>query len=175
MTVQTYCTIAHVKDILSDNGVLFRSDDDEDGVLESSGTESTAQSNAIERSATKMNMMLQQTAYTLADLANNEWCKWCNATMAAVALCRRRGNPVPQSLLQEEQEYMRILEYLRAGKIDMIPGTTPSLESTPTVTNFTTEPHRVMPVRRRDANTTGTHPTPPVKHHDEYPTRDWSV
>lgn len=169
MTVQTYCVIADVKDILSDNGVLYRTDDNEDGSVAGSGTESTVQSHAIEFAAVKMNMYLQQTAYTLTALANNEWCKWCNAVKAAVILCRRRGNPVPNSLLQEEQEFERMLEMLRKGTIDAIPGTNPSFETTPVVTNFTTEPWRRTPVRRRDGSSTGQKPPATVKRHDEVP------
>lgn len=169
MTVQTFCTIADVKDLLSDNGVLYRTDDDESGAVAGSGTESTVQSHAIELAAVKMNMYLQQTAYTLTALANNEWCKWCNAVKAAVALCRRRGNPVPQSLLQEEQEFDRMLEMLRKGQIDAIPGTNPSHESTPVTINFTTEPWRRHPVRRKDGSSTGQRPPATVKRHDEIP------
>ncbi len=43
MSLQTYCAIADVKDILSDNGVLYRTDDDESGSVAGSGTESNVQ------------------------------------------------------------------------------------------------------------------------------------
>lgn len=179
MTVQTYCTAVHINDVLSDNGVRFRADDDQSGAVAASGTESTAVSNAIERSATRMNMALQHTAYTLSALASNEWCKWCNAILAAVQLCRRRGNQVPQSLLQEEQYYLETLGLLQRGVLGDIPGTHPSFETMPTVTNYTPEPWRAgMPVRRREVTSTGSRPPGTVKSWPSYPlgvASDWSI
>lgn len=172
MTVQTYCAIADVRYILSDHGVLASTDDDESGSVNGSGTEALVHTNAIQLAAVKMNMVLQSTCYTLTALANNEWCKWCNAVKAAVALRRRRGNPVPQTLIQEEQEFDRYLEMLRKGIVDAIPGTAPTLESIPTVTNFRVEPWRRMPVRREASTSTGQAPPATVKRHDEYPTWD---
>ena len=174
-TSQTYCTVADVKDILSDNGVLVRTDDDESGAVAGSGTESTVQANAVDRAASKMNMYLEQTAYTLVSLANNAWCKWCNATIAAVEFCKRRGNPVPQPLLEDFQWYMDMLMQLARGVFHAIPGTNPAVETSPTVSNLTTEPYKHMPVRRRPFTSTG---KPPDGHHlswPEEPRRDYSI
>lgn len=174
MTVQAFCTIADVKDLLSDAGVLYRTDDDEGGTVGGSGTESTVQANAIERAATKMNMALQQTAYDLDDLADNEWCKWCNATLAAWELCKRRGSPVPQSILEDVEYYLDTLNQLKTGQLNAIPGTNPTRETTPTVTNYTTEPYKAMPVRRRSHISTGTNPPGQVESWDEEPRQEYS-
>lgn len=133
-------------------------DDNENGLVDSSGTESTVYANAIERAAVKINMALVNYKYTEAQLSGNAWMKWCNATMAAVALRRRRGNPAPTSLLEQEKEFLTALDQIKTGQLDAIPGTAPTLDCLPAVTNLTTEPWRKMPVRRRDTISTGARP-----------------
>ncbi len=175
MTTQTYCTIAEVKDLLSDHGALLAADDDEDAAVDASGTESDVYENCIERAAVKMNMAVANTKYTLAELANNGWMKWCNAVMAAVTLRRRRGNPCPLSLLEEEKELLETLKLIQTGQLDNIGGQASSLDCLPAVTNLTTEPWRRMPVRRRQDISTGSRPDGTRKSWDESPAYDYTI
>ena len=177
MTVQTYATAANVQHLLSDLGVTFRIDDYQTGTPGANTTEANAVTNCIEHAATKMNMIFANfTLYSLASLASNEWCKWCNAVKAAVALCKRRGNPVPMSLLEDEQYYEGYLKLLQNGVVAVIPGTVPTIDGRPALTNFTTEPFRPgMPVRRQDHISTGTTPDGTTKNWPSYPIYNYEI
>lgn len=173
MTTQTYCTSDEVKHVLSDHGVLVAEDDNENDIVDGSGTESDVMTNVIERGAVKLNMALANTKYTLAELATIPWMKWANAVFAAVKLRRRRGNPCPQSLLEEESEFLETLKQIQTGQLDTIGGVPAAMDCGPAVTNHTTEPWRGMPVRRRDFISTGSRPDGTRKSwsetvHDDY-------
>ena len=164
-----------MKDLLSDHGALLAADDNEDAAVGSSGTESDVYDNCIERAAVKLNMALCNTKYTLAELATNEWMKWCNAVMAAVTLRRRRGNPCPLSLLEEEREFLETLKMIQTGQLDNIGGVAAAMDCTPAVSNLTTEPWRKMPVRRRDTISTGARPHGSRKTWDETVSDDYII
>lgn len=124
----TYCVIADVAAVLSDAGVLACLDDDENGVL--SVAEEALGTSAIERAAVKMNFVLQR-RFVLSEL-DNDWCKWCNATLAAREICSRRNNaPVSESLGGAVKEFMDQLEAIGLGS--PIPEQAESFEHTPTV------------------------------------------
>ena len=175
MTTQTYCTIADVKDILSDHGVLVAADDNENELVDSSGTESTVYDNAIERAAVKINMALANTKYTLAELASLAWMKWCNAVFAAVALRRRRGNPCPLSLLEDMKEFLETLKQIQTGQLDSIAGVAAAMDCGPAVSNLTTEPWRKAIVRRRDTISTGSRASGTRKTWDETVSDDYII
>ena len=175
MSTTIYCTIADVKDLLSDHGVLVAADDNENDLVDSSGTESTVYDNAIQRAAVKLNIALSNTKYTLAELSTIDWMKWCNAVMAAVTLRRRRGNPCPLSLLEEEKEYLETLKMIQTGQLDNIAGVAAAMDCGPAVSNLTTEPWRKMPVRRRDTISTGKRADGTRKTWDESTSDDYTI
>jgi hypothetical protein len=171
MTVQVYTTTADIQYVLSESGVTFRADD-----WKGSSTEAARVASAIEATATRMNMIFQNfTLYSLVSLAANEWCKWCNAWLAAAELCRRRGNAPPQSILEREQYYEGYLKLLQNGVVMVIPGTPPTYDGRPAMTNFTVEPARVMPVRRQPDISTGKEPDGNVQSWPAYPIYDYDI
>src|SRR5687767_1407232 len=98
----TYCVRADVESIMGLAGVLAHVDDDQDGTEASN--EDDHITNAIERAAVEMNSSLRN-QYDLADLTDNDWCKWCNAYLASMFLYNRRGNPAPMSILEVVTDY----------------------------------------------------------------------
>lgn len=171
MTVQTYCSVSHVQHLLSDRGVTYRADDDQSGVVASSGTEADAVANCIEMAAADMNVILQNfSLYDLDDLAGNEWCRWANAAKAAMLLCERRGNSPPNSVIQRAQQYDGYLQEIKAGRVTTIPGSVPSHDARPMMTNFTVEPARgAQPIRRQPNISTGAEPDGTTKSWPVYP------
>jgi len=132
MATQTYCDRDDVEDILSDAGVLAMIDDDEDAA--EAGTETLRITAAIERAAERMNFWLAR-RYTLRDLASNAWCKWANATLAALKLSTRRNNPAPQSLVDEANDIMEMCKAVAEQPLAVIPDQPESFDMRPTVTN----------------------------------------
>jgi hypothetical protein len=158
--VQTYCTQTEIEQVLSSSGLLSRADDDETEVIDSGIV-----SAMINRGASLMNAYLNCTQYSLSDLANDEWCKWCNATLSAYLFATRRGNPAPNSLQDERDQYFEWLDQIRNGQMCL--ETAPTLETTPTVTNFRVQPFRgKAPVRRQERTSTGKVPPGKVKKFD---------
>jgi hypothetical protein len=125
------------------------------------GAESAAETlivtSIIERAAVEMNHALYQ-QYVLSELADNDWCKWCNATLTAYYLFQRRGNAPPASIIEDAQRFRESLEQIRWGR-DSVPEQSPSFDHTPTVTNFRPEIHKTdNPVRVSKDESTGPEP-----------------
>jgi len=163
MAIQTYCTIANVKSILSDHGAEAFADDNLDGSL-SAGEEQYI-TDAISRAAAlKMNIYLSG-RYDLSDLASNGWCQWANATFAALLVSMRRNNPAPQSLLAETQELTETLKAIQAGRMPL-PDQSESYDQRPTVSNFDVERWRARwPVRVREDESTKPVPSSGITRH----------
>ncbi|MFI4874763.1 MAG: hypothetical protein ACIALR_05480 [Blastopirellula sp. JB062] len=150
MATQTYCTVDDLESILSDQGVLRLLDDDEDGVA--AADESARLDDVIVQAASMMNMRLSF-RYDLASLANNDWCRWCNAYMAAQLLMRRRGNPGSPVVFDQADEYRESLKEIREGRLN-VPDAAPYRSPEIAVSNYTLEPARRQPVRVRVENST---------------------
>ena len=132
MAAITYCVQADIESILSVAMVKRLTDDNEDGAL--SVTENSYVTDAIDVAATKMNATLEM-RYTLSELAANDWCKWCNATLAAAVLSKRRANFVPPSIDSDAEEYKEVLKDIKAGKMK-VPQASDSFGPLPMVSNM---------------------------------------
>lgn len=131
---QTYCIAYDVEFVLSAAGVTACLDDDETGLR---STEADAWlDRAIDVAAAKINQHVRH-QYKLTDLAGmaNTWLRDTNAYLAAKVLATRRGNPCPESLVDEVKERELALVEIRWGR-ESIPEQRPSFEHIPTVTNF---------------------------------------
>ena len=151
---QTYCEIADVEDILSEAGVTAFVDDPEDGTRDVADTLHIT--NAIERSAGKMNTVLGM-VYALPDLAGSNWCKWTNATWAAFEVVCRRNEPAPAHLQQAVNELKEDLKQIKAGNLRVPDITKASFDHLPSITNYDPERwHRSAPIRvDREESTRG--------------------
>lgn len=155
MAVQTYCDRDDLDAIVSKHGIDAMVDDDQDGLI--SSTEETYVVFAIERAATQINMYLQR-RYKAADVVNNEWLKGANAAMAVCLIVKRRANPSSPSLEEECDDYMGWLDGIKTKEFDL-PNQSPSVDMTPTVSNFRPELFRsVMKPRVSRQESTGTDP-----------------
>ncbi len=127
MAVTSYCTQADCDDILSQFGVIVRTDDDDDGDedTESAGGSGIAEV-CIEQASTDMNRYLFQ-RYTAAVIAASTWARYCCAVLAVCLLCRRRGNPIPQSLADECEYYRAALEAIKKGSEPLMSDTAPAV------------------------------------------------
>ncbi len=155
MDVQTYCTQSDIEAIWSAAAVARSVDDDQDGSL--SATELGYITQAIERAANKINSYLEM-RYSLADLADNAWCRDANAAVAAHLLATRRGNRAPDDIQQLLSGYLADLDAIRDGRLK-VPQIEESQDAAPTVTNFDTDLHaRRSKVRRVEQTSTGSPP-----------------
>lgn len=111
-----YTDRASIADVLSTNGVNLRLDDDADGSV--STPESVRADEAAAVGTGTVNRFCQL-RYTPTQLVTS-WSVWDWATLcAAVWLCRRRGNPVPKSLLQERDEALEEMREVQSGTITL--------------------------------------------------------
>jgi len=131
---QTYCVAADVEFVLSAAGVTACLDDGEEGVRSAEADDLLDR--AIDVAAGKINQHVRH-QYKLSDLtpATNTWLRDTNAYLAAKVLAMRRGNPCPESLVEEVKEREAALVEIRWGR-ESIPQQLPSHEHTPSVTNY---------------------------------------
>lgn len=155
MAVQTYCDRDDLEAIVSKHGVDAFVDDDQDGLI--SATEETYVTFAIERAATQINMYLQR-RYKAADVVNNDWLTGANAALAVCLIVKRRGNPDITSLTEECDDYTGWLDGIKNKEFDL-PNQSPSVDNTPTVSNFRVELWRsTMKPRVSRQESTGSDP-----------------
>lgn len=155
---QTYCEREDIESILGVAGVLALIDDDQDGTEASA--ETLHATNAIERAAVDMNSALRN-QYVLSELADNDWCKWCNAYLAAYYLLNRKNSAVPASVADEVVQFREKLAEARWGRFQ-VPEQAPSFQHTPAVSNFQPEIRKFdNPIRVYEEESTGTKPTNP--------------
>jgi hypothetical protein len=153
--MQTYCTRADVESAWNPASVLDAADDDNNGSL-SAGEEAHI-TRAIERAAGTMNAVLE-VRYDLADLVESEWCRDCNAGLAAYLLATRSGDAAPDALAAEFDRYLDALAGIRDG-ILVVPEVDESDRHGPTVSNFRIDlRERRAKVRRVSETSTGDHP-----------------
>lgn len=153
---QTYCTRTDIESIIGAPAVLACIDDDRNQV--ESSDETLHVTNAIERAAVEMNSAIWNQYPTLSNLADNDWCKWCNAYLAVYNLLCRRGNPVPSFVAQAVIDFREKLSELRWGRFQ-IPEQLPENETIATVSNFQPELKRTSaPIRVDVDESTGASP-----------------
>src|SRR6187551_33359 len=89
VSTQTYCLRADVEAAWTPADSLAAVDDDASSTI--SVDEEAIVTRAIERAANRMNAALEM-RYSLEPLADNDWCRDCNAAIAAYLLATRRGD-----------------------------------------------------------------------------------
>jgi phage gp36-like protein len=159
MPVTPYCTQTDVEALLSEDGVDASLDDNQDGQVDADAD--PWMSSMIEKATSDVNLYLLQ-RYTVAALAASAWVKWVTATFAAVGLRKRRGNPAPQSLLDDAERYLENLKAIATGAM-ALPGDTglaaPQFDTGPTVSNMTVDRrYRRRKVRVVESTSTGSQP-----------------
>lgn len=155
-----YCNRLNLESIISKAGVLACVDDDQTG--EEGTTETSYIADCITRAAVEMNESLR-CQYPLANLASNDWCRWCNAYLACWFLFERRANPVPPGIIDAVQTYRERLSEIRWGRFQ-VPEVSPAFDYAPSVTNFVPElGHSVAPIRVDTDESTTTAPQPSRK------------
>jgi phage gp36-like protein len=160
VSTQTYCLRADVEAAWTPADLLAAVDDDASTTI--SVDEEAIVTRAIERAANRMNAALEM-RYSLELLADNDWCRDCNAAIAAYLLATRRGDPASDAIQEQYEAYTADLEEIVAGR-KRVPQATESLQHSPTVTNFEVAPtEAVATVRRVDDITTGDLPSGAVK------------
>lgn len=162
-----YCDTDDVASILSEHGVTAFTDDDLDGI-----TDGTLTQDAIDRTAALyLDFPLSQ-RYQLSALTSNEWCRWANAIVAAVAVTERRNMPGSQSLIAERQMILDQLAQIASGA-RQLPGAGERFDHLPCVTNYHIERWRAdQPARVVQERSTGAAPETPVK---RWPSRPFRV
>lgn len=131
---QTYCTVEHLRFVLSDTGLTALLDDDESGVA--SVAEEVAITTAINWAAADINAAVGQ-QYKLADVVNNTWLQKANAFLAVDLLSRRRRNPTEEtgaigSEVKRIREWLLGIQYGR----NRLPEQNDSFDYRPAVSNF---------------------------------------
>lgn len=107
---QLYCSQVDVEYILSANGVKLRLDDTEDDEI--SEFEDGAMNFALGDAAVTIDQYLAH-LHTPAILATSRWVNNRAAWLATYALCGRRGNSEPESLIERTERVLEELEYHR--------------------------------------------------------------
>ena len=160
MSTQTYCLRADVEAAWTPADLLAAVDDDASTTI--SVDEEAIVTRAIERAANRMNAALEM-RYSLELLADNDWCRDCNAAIAAYLLATRRGAAASDAIQEQYEAYTVDLEEIVAGR-KRVPQATESLQHSPTVTNFEVAPtEAVATVRRVDDISAGDLPSGAVK------------
>jgi phage gp36-like protein len=132
MSTQTYCTLADIEAVWNPLSLLESVDDDGNATL--SPAEEALVEQAIERAAGKMHSYLLL-RYDLADLADNFWCRDCNAVLAAYFLATRTGSTAPDGLYFEYSRYLTDLANIRDGLL-VLPEVVSRFEHGPSVMNY---------------------------------------
>jgi len=160
VSTQTYCLRADVEAAWTPADLLAAVDDDTSGTI--SAAEEAIVTRAIQRAANRMNAALEM-RYSLELLADNTWCRDCNAAIAAYLLATRRGDPASDAIQEQYEAYADDLEQIIAGRL-RVPQALEALQHSPTVTNFAIDPRQpAATVRRIDDLSTGDPPSGAVK------------
>lgn len=161
------CTSAdEITDLLSSEGVEVRLDDDDDDFV--NGAESARLSTGIINYATsRVNLFLGE-RYTPADLVTSWQVHDWATIIGAVKLCRRRGNPVPKTLLRDYNAATEEMQMVRDHDLSL--SDIGEIESSqPSMSNMTMDRrYRARPLRKQKALSTPRQS--PIPSHIHYPT-----
>lgn len=147
----SYCLQSDIESILAAHGVVAAFDDNQGGTL--SATELAYITDAIDYGAALMNTYLVQ-RYKLSELVGSNWCRFCNAVLAAGRTMTRRGHPVPGSLQAEIDNWLELLKQVGSG-FYRIPDKVSSYDHRPSVSNLAVDIGRRQPVRKDTVTSTG--------------------
>lgn len=103
MATTPYCTVQNIQDRLSLVGVTLRVDDDP-----------TVVDAVIKNASTKINFYCFG-KYSPEVLAANDWVTERCTDIATCILCKRRGNPCPQSVADDFDAAIADLQLIRTG------------------------------------------------------------
>lgn len=120
-----YCTTDDVIQILSEDGVNFRIDDDEDGNI--STKELAKVATAISFADLRINYWMSR-KYIFTTLNQSQFISFCSMWLASRYLCRRRGGGVPQSIDDACDEMEQMLREIYDGQ-GYIPDVNPDTNS----------------------------------------------
>ena len=151
-----YATQADVEQVLSVAGVLSRLDDDGDQAV--NDTEQLRMTDAIARATETCNYYLywRYDPTNLATYSNlvNQWC----SDLAAYVLCRARGNPVPESLIEAAQEAEAKMTDIQRGRTTL-PNVPMRRNQGPTWDNIRVDVRYRFKCIRVEQNTSSQQPT----------------
>jgi hypothetical protein len=108
--VAVYCTSADVVSRLSQAGVDSRTDDDPAAPAFLNDCTDRASATVDEHCLVH---------YSAANLGASRWVNKVCTDLAAVEVCRRRGNPVPAALEKEAERVLARLELVRKGLLEI--------------------------------------------------------
>lgn len=165
--MSAYCSLSDVQNVLSEDGVMRRTDDDPEDVLDSG--EVTA---VIQTASSRIDMFLLQ-RYDTSALNSNDWVKWCCAYLSSCLLSKRRGNPCPESIAAECQQYIDWLKEIRDGVMNL-PGAAPANDVLPSVSSMTVDARfQRQKVRRVPSTSTRGSPPNPIKQNNAWEWSNW--
>lgn len=140
-----YTDQAEINDLLSENGVNLRLDDDDDAAVDADELVRITP-RIVNKATARCNLYLLE-RYDANQLADSWMVHHWATVIGAYMVCQRRGNVIPESL---QQEYDQCIEEMQAVKDgDMSLGDVPQRESDqPTFSNVTIDDrYRVRRVR----------------------------
>jgi len=148
----TYCTTDDVRSLISIEGALAYSDDDESGA--NSAAELAYITAAIEWGASQIDFYLVR-RYDLDDVTSSNFLKFVNVVFAARNLAVRRFQGIHESIGTLYDEAVEMLRDIKANRSD-IPDVIESYNHLPTVTNYWTQFwSSSTPIRVVDGESTG--------------------
>jgi hypothetical protein len=152
-----YSTITQIEQIISELGVDLTSGDNFTTIASDTANVNAAIEKVDSIIDLKIGML-----YSPASLAASTWVKWCSATLASCALYRRRGNPCPESLHRECEEYIENLNAIKAGELQL-PDVAYQGNHFPTMTNIAVDMRYTRRhLRRITSTSTGHASDPPI-------------
>ena len=132
MAVETlayrYTSQDEVERLFSTIGVSLR-------VADLGGTNRTTYWTEVTEEATDIVNQYVLLYYDADDLANSRWVRYHATWIALVLLCRRRGNQVPQGIMDRYNEIIADLEMVRDGKMQ-IPRVPTTFNNLPSMSNM---------------------------------------
>lgn len=137
-----FCSATDLDTYLSATGVLSRADDNKDGT-----SEPLAIAMAINVGTLEVAKYIQR-RYLATQLANSMLVNYFATVFACAFLCRRRGNPLPESLAEELDVIIGQLEDIRDGRLD-IPDVMERTARSPVVVNQRADARFSRPLRRQ--------------------------
>lgn len=150
-----FCTAANVEGVLSANGVKLRLDDDQDGAVSSAELEYLTFARGDATETVRFACWMK---YADSWLATSNWVNTRATWLAAYALCDRRGNPCPDSIVDRCERYQEELDAIADGKrlIPMLPLRTGLM---PAYSNSRVDPRYQFRVLRVEKRSSSQHPS----------------
>lgn len=124
-----YCTVEDVIEILSEEGVNYRIDDNENGHI--STNETARVQTSIDQASLRIDFWMSR-KYFPATLDQSQFIMFCCVWISSRYLCRRRGGGVPTSIddtATEMEDMLKQIYYGQAYIPDVPPDTNSGISS----------------------------------------------